>query len=202
MKKKEKKLLKKKKKRCTYCKQIKDLFEFEEDLKYREGYRTHCKGCRKEIGKEYNKKKNPSYYEWIEERKILVKENKKRCTICKHIKILEDFPKDNRKIGKRGERCNKCRMEEHYKQTYGISKQDFCNIVKKQNYKCKLCNRKIVIGHNYKKGVLFANLDHCHKTQIVRGVLCNECNQGLGKFKDDIDLLKKAIKYLKNNGRI
>ena len=41
------------------------------------------------------------------------------------------------------------------------------------------------------------HLDHNHKTSTIRGVLCNTCNVGLGAFKDDPNLLKKAEAYLK-----
>lgn len=41
------------------------------------------------------------------------------------------------------------------------------------------------------------HVDHCHKTNITRGLLCSYCNKGLGFFKDDIQVLEKAIKYLK-----
>lgn len=39
-------------------------------------------------------------------------------------------------------------------------------------------------------------VDHCHKTSMVRGILCSECNLGLGKFKDDVLLLEFARIYL------
>lgn len=42
-------------------------------------------------------------------------------------------------------------------------------------------------------------LDHCHATKVVRGILCWDCNIGLGKFKDDITYLINAITYLENN---
>ena len=42
------------------------------------------------------------------------------------------------------------------------------------------------------------SIDHCHKTGKVRGLLCKHCNHGLGKFKDDVNLLKIAIDYLNN----
>ena len=41
--------------------------------------------------------------------------------------------------------------------------------------------------------------DHCHKTGVVRGTLCQRCNTGLGLFRDDAGLLQKAIVYLQKN---
>lgn len=39
-------------------------------------------------------------------------------------------------------------------------------------------------------------IDHCHKTSKVRGILCSRCNSGLGMFRDNIEYLAEAIKYL------
>ncbi len=39
-------------------------------------------------------------------------------------------------------------------------------------------------------------IDHCHKTNKVRGLLCHNCNIGLGSFKDNIELMKNGINYL------
>ena len=41
------------------------------------------------------------------------------------------------------------------------------------------------------------HIDHCHETGVIRGVLCSNCNKGLGHFKDNIESLTNAIKYLK-----
>ena len=43
------------------------------------------------------------------------------------------------------------------------------------------------------------NVDHCHKTGAVRGVLCWECNVGIGKLKDDPNLLRRAIQWLEQS---
>jgi 5-methylcytosine-specific restriction endonuclease McrA len=42
-------------------------------------------------------------------------------------------------------------------------------------------------------------LDHCHSSNKVRGVLCRNCNAGLGHFKDNILIMSKAIRYLKKH---
>lgn len=57
--------------------------------------------------------------------------------------------------------------------------------LKKESGGCNLCGSKKELV-----------IDHCHTSRKIRGVLCHNCNHGLGKFKDDVNLLKKAIEYL------
>lgn len=74
------------------------------------------------------------------------------------------------------------------KSKFKLSSDEYNSLVNKQKGLCKICGNK---EKNRRLGV-----DHCHKTLKVRGLLCNTCNLGIGYFKDDILLLKKAIKYL------
>ena len=43
------------------------------------------------------------------------------------------------------------------------------------------------------------HIDHCHDSGKVRGLLCHGCNTAIGLFKENIDTMLKAIKYLKDN---
>lgn len=40
------------------------------------------------------------------------------------------------------------------------------------------------------------SIDHCHQTGMIRGIICQECNMGLGRFQDNLAILKSAIRYL------
>ena len=62
-----------------------------------------------------------------------------------------------------------------------------------QEHKCAIC------GDDLKtRPVKHTHSDHCHETKQPRGVLCTQCNTGLGLFKDDTERLEKAIAYLKS----
>lgn len=106
------------------------------------------------------------------------------CANCRN-----KYKKDNRvKIIER--RKPKLR-EEQLKYCYGISKQDYDTMYKKQKGNCGICRQ------NEKTFSRILCVDHCHKTGKVRGLLCHKCNAALGAFKDNIKILNAAIKWLK-----
>lgn len=76
------------------------------------------------------------------------------------------------------------------KTKYNLTVEQYNEMLKEQNHKCCICGMDEV--DNGRK----LAVDHCHKTQKVRGLLCNFCNVGLGSFKDNINSLSKAISYL------
>jgi hypothetical protein len=75
---------------------------------------------------------------------------------------------------------------------YNLSEEDYLKLLEKQNNKCKICNKPEKSGRNLA-------IDHCHKTNKIRGLLCNQCNRALGYLKEDINLFEAAIKYLKEH---
>lgn len=76
----------------------------------------------------------------------------------------------------------------HY---YGIDLDAYNALAKAQNYCYYICKKPQISLS------VALSVDHCHKTGKVRGLLCNSCNNGLGRFKDNIVFLEEAIKYLK-----
>lgn len=77
---------------------------------------------------------------------------------------------------------------------FGLSLEDFDKIYKSQNGCCKIC--KIPEADLTSPSKLC--VDHDHKTGKVRGLLCPICNHGLGNFRDNIEIIKEAIKYLQD----
>jgi hypothetical protein len=72
---------------------------------------------------------------------------------------------------------------------YNITVEQYDAMLQQQLGLCKICNqqpKKICV-------------DHCHETGIVRGLLCGTCNTAIGLFKENINTLQSAIKYLQEN---
>lgn len=73
---------------------------------------------------------------------------------------------------------------------YGISDAEYTAMLDKQGGGCAICGK-----HEERKGYRLA-VDHCHESGRVRGILCTNCNRGIGLFRDSTDLIERAIKYL------
>ena len=76
---------------------------------------------------------------------------------------------------------------------YGITQQQYNEMLQEQNNGCAIC------GKTEEPDGRRLAIDHCHSTGKVRGVLCNNCNNGLGAFGDNINNIKQAIQYLENS---
>lgn len=71
---------------------------------------------------------------------------------------------------------------------YGLTETAYCDLERAQNGLCKICKTR-----NPLEPLV---VDHCHKTGRVRGLLCGNCNRGLGFFADNMAILVEAAQYL------
>jgi len=83
-------------------------------------------------------------------------------------------------------------LELHMKRAYGLGFKEYEQMLFNQNGVCAICSGEP--PKNQHKTRL--NIDHCHTTGKIRGLLCDACNRAIGLLKDSPDLLNKAISYL------
>ena len=78
---------------------------------------------------------------------------------------------------------------------FGITRSDYVKLFNDQNGVCAICHQPETAA---RKGVVRSlAVDHDHKTGKIRGLLCSDCNTGIGKLKDDPNILLSASEYLK-----
>ena len=74
----------------------------------------------------------------------------------------------------------------NFRTRYGVDADVIDAMVDEQEECCRICGEH--------RETLF--VDHCHTTNVVRGLLCRECNLGIGYFRDDPERLRAAARYL------
>ena len=92
----------------------------------------------------------------------------------------------------RTKRARRSKHNTHLKKQYGITIDDYDKILDSQGGKCAICKGGTSKRH-------FA-VDHNHTNNNIRGLLCARCNTGLARFMDNITTLKRAIRYMKDDG--
>lgn len=178
---------------CIKCGVEKELNLFRRQKAYKDGYENTCKECL------YGHKPLKRY--------TVGEVTEKECKHCKQILPIESFNCATIKKGKiyYSSSCRKCRYEyiekpgraksrfyrkRNLKLSYGITLDVYDQMESLQNKKCRIC------GYEINDGEVLC-VDHNHATGKIRGLLCNNCNTGLGMFKDNPDVLLSAINYLK-----
>ena len=79
---------------------------------------------------------------------------------------------------------------------YGLSEQDYENILLQQGYCCAICKIGVKEYSENHPTQNYLVVDHCHKTGKIRGLLCSSCNSGLGLLGDNAESLWVAYLYL------
>ena len=141
---------------------------------------------------------NKSDFEIIDVRKTGDEFSKKICNICHKLRKTTDFAKNQNAKNNRSVRrpsCKDCRVR---MEGVGVSRTDRVKWLKKkphnEPFECPVCKKRTIAGITSK-----VVLEHDHRTGKPGGWICDSCNTGLGRFKDDVGLLKSAIGFLKKN---
>lgn len=141
----------------------------------------------------------------------------KTCTKCKTAKPESEFYHDRRRQGKLMACCKVCKStttrnwwksanydkvryannrqserNRHLKKKYGITDADYAKMLELQNGQCAICKSPEPFGKKF-------DVDHCHATGVVRGLLCTSCNRMLGHSGDKEEVLIAAASYLRSS---
>lgn len=154
---------------CKHCKVSLPLSDFYPIGNGKNGVRPRCKECTKKLERE--KYGDDAAFRWI-----------KLSNQAKKLREDKEFLAKHRMRMRRW----------HLKKAYGLSLEEFDSILESQGGGCAICSVKEIEGETKTRMVV----DHCHKTNKVRGILCDLCNTAIGKMHDDVNKLKKAIEYL------
>jgi hypothetical protein len=111
-----------------------------------------------------------------------------------HLEYMKTHRKEGRKAVKKWSDNNKDKARHsQLKYYFGISLEEYNKIFTEQKGCCKICGKHQT---EFKKALF---VDHDHTTGKIRGLLCLTCNLLIGRTKDDITILERALTYLKNN---
>ena len=142
----------------------------------------------------------------------LLRQGLKRCKGCNQAKPTDSFYRAEGVKSAHGYkdgltiRCRDC-MGVHQKNFYATGRRDAARVKRMfgitleerenkrqdQGCGCAICKKPVAFNRTYSG----AHTDHCHTTNKFRGVLCFDCNVGLGKFNDDASRLLMAVFYLR-----
>jgi len=186
---------------CRDCGEWKPLEQFCAGSKRPSGRGSYCKDC-------YNVRSKLSYAKRLQEREgrpvrvaRVVPEGHRYCPDCGSTLPLTEFPRSRNDSGGYGRYCKPCHnargketkerlhggfRQYHLRRRYGIGQADFDEMLAEQRGRCAICGAPDP-----------RHVDHDHRTGWVRGILCFNCNGGLGQFRDNPVFLAEAITYLK-----
>jgi hypothetical protein len=144
----------------------------------------HCQGCKLD-------KPLTDFYEC----KTVADGYHKTCKECMKQDMRNRRAKDPQKHRAEVKRWRDANKELHADMNarwkYGTPIGTYAELFSKQNGLCAICGTSQPGG-----GTGRFHIDHCHDSSVIRGLLCTNCNTGLGQFRHREDLLQSAIRYL------
>jgi hypothetical protein len=163
-------------KRCKKCGEEKPIQDFYASKGARDGHRPECKVC--------TSARRKLWYQANRDREI---ERVRAWQQANHEYYLQKQAEYRRSTA-RDHRSG------HLKRKFGITLEEYERILEKQGGGCAICedppNERISL-----------HVDHDHVTGEIRGLLCVRCNNGIGLFRENPDLLKRAARYVTADAR-
>lgn len=211
---------------CRICGEVKPLGEFHVNRKSADGRQSRCKVCACSGARQWNRdnrdRKNErariARIEWTPERRAQEAAKNKAWRdanaeqVQAHKRAYYEANKESIQerqrayaASEKGQEVRR-RAQENWKarnprawyasvlrRNYGMTLDEFDAMVLAQEGRCDICNEPMIKSHE-------PCVDHCHTAGTVRGLLCAQCNFGLGHFRDRPDLMLRAIDYLTASG--
>jgi len=123
-----------------------------------------------------------------------VKDGLVTCVCCDQQKDTAQFyPRSGKQVGKPRRECIDCHSLLSRKKhivskcrEYGLGECQINLILRLKQISCWICKTKVAKFH----------IDHCHATNKFRGLLCSNCNSGIGLLGDDAGRLQRAAQYV------
>lgn len=119
---------------------------------------------------------------------------KKICNICHKLINTTEFARNQNNVNRpvRRPSCQECRRTlEGITPTQNEKGKWQKSKPQNEPFECPICAKRTIAGITSK-----VVLDHNHRTGKIRGWVCDSCNTGIGRFKDDTELIKRAIRFI------
>jgi len=154
--------------------------------------KSPCKDCVKKRAKEYRDRQDPDA---LKQYQRDYRSKNREAIRARQLEYNRRYREKNRqRLNEYSRQYRKKNRDKQWeadlKCNYGITAVEYYELLDRQSGGCAICG----VQEN-KNGSRLA-VDHCHETGRVRGILCHDHNTALGKFRDDVRLLKRAISYL------
>lgn len=186
---------------CSKCEIEQPIDQFRRDCHNASGYNSLCHACnaknqrayRERNREDYNQKAK-DYYKKNAER--IQAQRKQRREAKKNGTYKPPTPASQKKASndyyKRTGWKKVIESKWHKRGIKNMTYDRYDKLLQNQGFCCKICKKE----HTDEKKL---HVDHDHNTGDVRGLLCNNCNNGIGKIGDTTEALKRALKYLENH---
>jgi Recombination endonuclease VII len=189
-------------KRCPGCQTEKPHSDFGTNKRLSDGLAYYCKACFQAISRASYRKRQAERGKAVRNPRAPAPPGSKWCNDCHDYRPLAEFPRNvarfdgfmtycrmhhNKRVVESRELVHGSSRHYHLVRRYGIGAAEVEAMISRQAGACLICLRSL--GDK-------AHVDHDHETGAVRGMLCFNCNGGLGQFGDDPDLLRRAAEYL------